>query len=286
VAHGETFAHKWIETRFLTKQGREWVGYSYRWNDEQTDATLVDKDGADDVFRVRAADGSIREQRWRFPSRTECMVCHSRAANFVLGLSTLQLNRAHDYGDAKLNQLELFERLGVLEVNWQSEQHDALRAELRKKHASEDEANAALVEITATRGQRAAPLSTLLFQPASAYDKLPDPYHSPQPVAARARSYLHANCSQCHVEAGGGNAQMDLEFTTALDKMRVINVPPVHHQFNLPDARLIAPGAPERSVLLHRMSHRGEGKMPQLATNVVDAEAVELLRQWILEMKP
>jgi hypothetical protein len=34
------------------------------------------------------------------------------------------------------------------------------------------------------------------------------------------------------------------------------------------------------------MSHRVEGKMPQLATNVVDAEAVELLRQWILEMKP
>jgi hypothetical protein len=49
----------------------------------------------------------------------------------------------------------------------------------------------------------------------------------------------------------------------------------------LSDARLIAPGHPERSVLLNRISHRGEGHMPPLGTNVVDKEGVELLREWI-----
>lgn len=277
---------KWIETRFLTKQAGEWVGYSYRWNDEQNDATLVENNGADEVFRVSDRGGNVREQTWRFPSRTECMVCHSRAANFVLGLTTLQLNRPHDYGGVQLNQLELFERLGVLQTNWQAEQHDALREELRKAIKVETEVEAALGKIIATRNQREAPLSTLLFKRPSEYQRLVDPYDKTLPIAARARSYIHANCSQCHVEAGGGNAQMELEFTTAFDKMRVVNAVPVHHKFDLPDARIVAPGSPERSVLLHRMSQRGAGKMPQLATTVVDDEAVELLRQWIVEMKP
>src|SRR5262249_13224169 len=32
--HGE---RRWVETRFLTVQNNDWVGYSYLWNDEQTD---------------------------------------------------------------------------------------------------------------------------------------------------------------------------------------------------------------------------------------------------------
>ena len=37
-----------------------------------------------------------------------------------------------------------------------------------------------------------------------------------QDLAKRAKSWLHVNCSSCHVEAGGGNAQMELEFATKL----------------------------------------------------------------------
>ena len=46
----------------------------------------------------------------------------------------------------------------------------------------------------------------------------------------------------------GGNAAMELEFGTALDKMRVLDVAPLHHTFDLPDAKLIAPGSPEGSA--------------------------------------
>ncbi len=101
----------------------------------------------------------------------------------------------------------------------------------------------------------------------------------------RARSYLHANCAQCHVEAGGGNAQMELEFTTELDKMRVVGVKPVHHTFNLDDAELVAPGHPERSVLLQRISQRKTGFMPPLATSIVDEDAVRTLDEWIKHVK-
>ena len=36
-----------VETRVLLRQQGEWAGYSYRWNEEQTDATLVAKNGED-----------------------------------------------------------------------------------------------------------------------------------------------------------------------------------------------------------------------------------------------
>ncbi len=103
---------------------------------------------------------------------------------------------------------------------------------------------------------------------------------------ARARSYRHANCAPCHVEAGGGNAQMELEFTTPLEKMRVVGVKQVHDTYGLPDARLIAPGHPERSVLLHRIAHRERGHMPPLATSAVDREAVRLMHDWIKQLRP
>ncbi len=286
MEEGNPNSRRWIETRFMTKQDGEWVGYSYLWNDEQTEATLVSKEGLDRAFEVRTPTGT-RRQAWRFPSRTECMVCHSRAANFVLGPSTLQMNKEHDYGAVTANQLEVLEILGVLKVNPAPEFHAELREELKEKTNDEAEAKAAFDRATATRDQRVAPsVSSLLARAPADYERLVDPYDMRQDLAARARSYLHANCSQCHVEAGGGNAQMDLNYTTALEKMKVLNTPPLHHKFGVADARLIAPGDPDRSILLHRMAHRGEGQMPQLATTVVDRQAVELLREWIASLQP
>lgn len=285
MMEGDPQSRRWIETRFLTKQEGEWVGYSYLWNDEQTDAALVDKDGLDRMYTIQTTSGT-REQKWRFPSRTECMVCHSRAANYVLGLTTLQMNKEHDYGAATVNQLELLESLGVLRGNPTPDLHNAIRDELKNSGKSDEEANRELKRLTTTRDQRSPPsISSLLAHAPEKYKRLVDPYDPKADLTARARSYLHANCSQCHVEAGGGNAQIDLEFATSLEKMKVLDVPPLHHKYGVADARLIAPGDPDRSILLHRISRRGEGQMPQLATNVVDEQAIEMLREWILQLK-
>ena len=79
---------------------------------------------------------------------------------------------------------------------------------------------------------------------------------------------------------------MELDFTVSEKAMNVVDVKPLHNTFGLTDARLIRPQHPEQSVLLHRMAIRGRGQMPQLATDVVDQQAVDLIRRWILEMKP
>ncbi|MFO0822790.1 MAG: hypothetical protein U0792_06675 [Gemmataceae bacterium] len=81
TTEGDAASRKWIETRFMTKQAGEWYGYSYVWNDDGTDATLLDAKGMDKTFTIKTANGE-RKQTWHYPSRAECMVCHSRAQNY------------------------------------------------------------------------------------------------------------------------------------------------------------------------------------------------------------
>jgi hypothetical protein len=78
---------------------------------------------------------------------------------------------------------------------------------------------------------------------------------------------------------------MELEHQTTLDKMRIVDEKPVHATLDLADARLIAPGSPERSVLLKRIGIRGPNQMPPLATHRVDEVGVALLTEWIRGMK-
>jgi uncharacterized repeat protein (TIGR03806 family) len=272
---------KWIETRFFTKQGSEWYGYSYRWNEAGTDAELVPAGGLDREFTVNG-----RKQTWRYPSRSECMVCHSRAQNFVLGLTEAQMNKDHDYGGITDNQLRVLEHLGLLQLDWFAAARDKLKQQAAVNKLTGKKADEYVAQHMPQSGQRRPGQSPLLHQPPARFDRLADPTDRTADLQKRAKSWLHANCSQCHVEAGGGNAQMELEFNTPLEKMRLLDVKPLHTTFDLPDARLIAPGHPERSVLLKRIGTRGPNQMPPLATHRVDAEAVALLREWIASMKP
>ena len=97
----------------MVKQEDHWLGYSYLWNADQTDADLVPAEGARlETWRSGIPSTARRQQTWRVPSRNECMVCHSRAAGFVLGLNTLQMNRPHDYGIVRDNQLRALDHAG------------------------------------------------------------------------------------------------------------------------------------------------------------------------------
>lgn len=83
----KTFAlQKRLETRFLVRNGGEWRGATYRWNDAQTEAHLL----------AGAATEDLGTQVWSYPSRGDCTGCHTKAAGGVLGLSSGQMNTAHD----------------------------------------------------------------------------------------------------------------------------------------------------------------------------------------------
>lgn len=284
-------SRRWIETRLLTRQDNEWVGYSYQWNDQQTDATLVDGAGLDREFPIRTArsaehpDG-VRKQAWHYPSRAECMVCHSRAANYVLGLTTAQMNREHDYHGVRDNQLRVLEHLGFTRSNWATESPAKWRESLAAQGKTDAQIGEALAAPPQAKGQRTPVASSLLAVHPDQYERLADPYDRQEPLERRVRAYLQANCAHCHVEAGGGNAQMNLEWTAKLDKMNVLDVKPLHHTFDIPEPKLIARGEPAKSVLLERVQRRKPGQMPPLATTRPDPQAVELIRQWIESLKP
>ena len=99
-----------------------------------------------------------------------------------------------------------------------------------------------------------------------------------------ARSYLHTNCSHCHISAGGGNAQIVLSAETNLPNMKLVGGRPLHADFGISGAMLVAPGDPQRSVLFQRISRRGNGQMPPLATFEVDEQGARLIQQWIKEI--
>lgn len=286
MEEGNPASRRWLETRFLTRQGGEWYGYSYAWNEEQTEGFLVESKGEDRPFTLRVPVSAEhpegrRKQVWHFPSRAECMVCHSRAANWVLGLSEIQMNRDFDYGGKRENQLALLERLGFFEVNGGAESRTFLKEKAEGLGLKGKEVEAYVKEQLPMQGDRAKGKTHLLPAPPGELRRCVDPADEKADLTLRVRSYLHSNCASCHVEAGGGNAQMDLDFLVPLARMKVVDVPPVHDHFGVKDARLIAPGDPDRSILLRRIGHRDKGHMPPLATRHVDRQAVDLLTRWI-----
>ena len=281
---GNPKSRKWIETRFMTRQNTEWFGYTYLWNDAGTDAELVSSGGLDKELKVQTASG-LRKQVWHYPSRAECMVCHSRAANFVLGVCEIQMNKEHDYGTCTNNQIREYEHLGLLKTNYTQE----IDSKPRENGEAKGLKGKPLDEYTKEHGQRenqrTAKESKLMGQPSGKLQAMVDPFDTRQNLTARAKSWLHTNCSSCHVEAGGGNAAIDLEFTTDLKNMRILDIEPMHRTFDLTDAKLIAPGHPERSVLLKRIGLRGPHQMPPLSTNRVDERGVALISEWIRSLK-
>jgi mono/diheme cytochrome c family protein len=288
---GVASSRKWIETRFLTKQGSEWFGYSYLWNEQGTDAELVSASGIDKTFEVKvpkseAHPEGVRRQVWHYPSRSECMVCHTRAANFVLGLCELQMNKLHNYGSCTDNQLRVLENLNMLKIDWHSEVRDSLREQAKQAGLKDGAIDEYVRNQSPQPGQRTPKSGSLLHQPPEKFRSLVDPTDVKQDLTRRAKSWLHTNCSSCHVEAGGGNAQMELEYTTELAKMKILGVKPVHSTFEIPEAALIAPGRPDRSVLLKRVGTRGPNQMPPLSSNRVDELGLKLLTEWVSSLPP
>ncbi len=104
-----------LETRVFVHERAGWAGYTYRWNADQRDAVLLTA-GATEVLTIRDAFGRPRQQTWSYPSRTDCLQCHTAAAGQVLGLRTEQANRDTHWGGRVFNQLELWNAMGYFRL--------------------------------------------------------------------------------------------------------------------------------------------------------------------------
>jgi uncharacterized repeat protein (TIGR03806 family) len=80
-----------LETRFLVAARGGYYGITYKWNADGTDAAPLFASELE-TFHVVDANGVQHEQRYHYPSPSDCLVCHNADAGHVLGVRTAQLN--------------------------------------------------------------------------------------------------------------------------------------------------------------------------------------------------
>ncbi len=104
-----------LETRMIVQgvDGKVY-GVTYRWRPDQLDADLLSVAETAD-YSIQLAGGGTRTQTWLFPSRAECLQCHTDGAGGFLGLRTHQQNREMTYPSTGRtdNQLRTWNSLGM-----------------------------------------------------------------------------------------------------------------------------------------------------------------------------
>ena len=227
-------AGKRVETRlFVRHDDGGWAGYSYAWDDAESDATLLAPANA----KRTLAGGTS----WYSPSRAECFGCHTGEAGRTLGVENGQLDRAFVYEGTRRrsNQLATLDHVGMFD----------------------------------------APLPSL--------DTIV-PYPTPTDPAsgsleARARSYLHANCSSCHRlgGAGSGSGTTDLRYATPFAATSTCDAAPTNGDLRIGGAAILLPGDPARSLLSVRSHRLDVHRMPSVGSRVVDVAGVGVVDDWI-----
>ena len=154
-----------LETRLLVV-GRSGTGYgvTYKWKPDQSDAELLAA-GLSEETPLAPSAGAAK-LKWAYPSRTDCLFCHTANAGFVLGVKTRQLNGDFEFpgfgkgSGTSDNQLRSWSHVGMF-------RQLIPEADIRK------------------------------------YDRLVSVANTSATLEHRVRSYLDSNCAHCHRPGGG-----------------------------------------------------------------------------------
>jgi uncharacterized repeat protein (TIGR03806 family) len=230
-------AKRRLETRLLVRDAAGGVyGAVYKWRPDGSDADLL-AGSQTEAIPIKSKNGEVHQQTWYYPSRQDCLTCHTANAGGVLGVKTRQMNGNFTYpSGVSDNQLRTLNQLGLFAPAFKEQDLHSFAA-----LASTDDLS--------------------------------------RPLEDRARSYLDANCSQCH-RPGGTVANFDARYDTPLAAQGLIAGAVLIDQ-GIDRPRIIAPHDIWRSISYMRVDTVGEIKMPPLARETIDSKGVQLLGEWI-----
>jgi hypothetical protein len=241
VTNYVTQARTRLETRFLVRNAGGIYGVTYRWGVNPNNATLVGPGGATDRFVITGPGGTVRTQNWYYPSRADCVTCHSSVAGLGLGFHTAQLNRTQTYTNFP-----------------------------RATGATDNQLTA-----LAAAGYFSSAMSDPATLPALAnWDD------SSATLEWRVRSYVDANCVQCHQPGGLGQGFWDARYYLTTSEAKLV-WGALKNNLGNTNAHVITPHSTTDSMLFQRMSGLVGTRMPPLATSVLDTNNMNLVAQWI-----
>jgi uncharacterized repeat protein (TIGR03806 family) len=225
-----------LETRLIVRDANGGVyGVSYKWRADNSDADLLPTN-LTETIAIKTATGG-RTQDWYYPSRQDCLTCHTANAGLVLGVKTRQLNRRMTYPSGVTdNELRAWSHADLFDTNLTDADVESLPALARANDLTRS-------------------------------------------LTDRARSYLDANCAQCH-RPKGTVAYFDARYDTPLDEQNLIKGSVLIDE-RIDNPHIIAPRDIWRSILYMRVDTVDAFKMPPVARNTIDERGMALLRQWI-----
>lgn len=193
-----------LETRLLVCDSAGGVyGVTYKWRADNSDADLLESN-LTETIPIKTATG-VRTQAWYYPSRADCLTCHTANAGLVLGVKTRQLNRDFTYPSGVTdNELRAWNHIGLFDTNLDA-------ADFKK------------------------------------FPALANATDTTRSLEDRARSYLDANCAQCH-RPKGTVAYFDARYDTPLAQQNLIDGPVLIDE-RIDNPHIIAPNDIWRSIL-------------------------------------
>lgn len=178
-----------LETRVLINTNLGWLGYTYQWDEDQQDATLLHTSARKNITITSAQGSEILD--YYFPSIADCTICHNATEGFVLGVRAAQLNGNYHYdafSSAQFvtdNQLRALNHIGIFDT----ELADA--NEYSHRYAAIDDTSAS--------------------------------------VELRARSYLASNCAHCHNPDNALPTPLDFRYRENASELNAINLDPLNN---------------------------------------------------------
>lgn len=240
-----------IETRLLLHRQHGWDAITYVWNRQQTAAHLTRIGAMDDLVLVDAR-GQHTPFTYVVPTADQCAICHDYVKN----------------GSAQASPRSIIP-IGPTAAHLN---RDFTYASGRANQLTHW-----------TRIGYLAGVPALASVPHTAQW-----LDASQPLDARARSYLDANCSYCHNRHGEANyTSLWLTDDEPFGMHTGLCKTPVAAG-RATGARLfdLVPGKPDASIIPYRMASTEVGvMMPELGRTTADRKGVALIRAWIASLK-